>query len=334
MTQRTRYFLVGSGLLVVVGLCTGVVAYYSDSLPGRDGLGPAELSYIPADTSALVYADVRHIMDSQFHQRLRSLLPTGDEKNRLLAETGIDVEHDIDSVVAGFDPTGPAGSTTTGHVALLRGRFKTDDVERVALNHGATIEDYRGVRIVMGAMPAAGASAAATTRTGLAFLEPTLLALGDESGIKQAIDAGATHENVAGNPDLMKFVNGVAHNGDAWIVGRFDTLAKDANLAPGVRDQFGALQWFSMSADVDQTISCRIHAEARDAQSADELRSVVTGMVSAARLVANQDARVDGVLNSIQTSGVGPGIDVSFTVPPEMLDLVTNAAHGTLPHQP
>src|SRR3970040_1914348 len=102
MNQKTRYFLIGSGLVVVVGLCTGLVASYSGQLPGLANAGPAELTYLPSDSSAIAFADVSGIMNSEFREKLRQFIPTGAEKDRLLAETGIDIERDIDTVVAGL----------------------------------------------------------------------------------------------------------------------------------------------------------------------------------------------------------------------------------------
>jgi hypothetical protein len=335
MTQRTRYFLVGSGLFVVVGLCTGLVAYYRGDLPlGRSSAGPAELIYVPADTKGLAYADVHHIMTSQFRQRVRALLPTGQAKNQLLQETGVDVERDIDSVVAGFDGVGPGAA---GHLALLRGRFAADRLEAAARQHGATFEDYRGKRLVVqpeqpGQPAQPGAEGAGQSRHAagaFAFLEPDLIALGDVTSIKHAIDAAAGRDNITGNPEFMKFVAGVAHSGDAWVVGQFDALAGDSRVSPDVRQRLGALKWFAVSADVDQTVTCRVHAEARDAQSAADVRSAVNGMVSAARLMSNEDPRMAAVLNSIQSAGTGPEIDLVFTVPPDVLDLIGSAAHGS-----
>jgi hypothetical protein len=115
MLVRTRYFFVGSALIVAVGLCAGLVAYYGGNLPLRAStIGPAELTYLPSATTGVAYANVRDIMNSEFRRRLSNLLPSGAGKHQLLAETGIDLEEDIDSVVAGFgssgDSAGPPGA--------------------------------------------------------------------------------------------------------------------------------------------------------------------------------------------------------------------------------
>ena len=106
MTQRTRYFLTGSVIVVVAGLATGLVAYYNGGLVLRSSSGPTELAYMPADSTAVAFADVRAIMNSEFRQRLRQVLPTGAEKDKLQAEIGVDIERDIDSVIASFTGDG------------------------------------------------------------------------------------------------------------------------------------------------------------------------------------------------------------------------------------
>lgn len=330
MTHRTRYFLVGSGLIVVVGLCTGLVAYYTGHLPLGAARGPAELSYVPSDTAAIAYADVRHIMDSEFRQRVRALIPAGEGKQQLLAQTGIDVERDIDSVVAAL---GGADGRQQTPIVLVRGRFQPDRIEALARDHGATSEDYRGKRLLMEpalAEPAAlVAGGGQPGPGGLAFLESDLLGFGSVERLKAAIDASATNQSAASTGEIMKLVGGVSMS-DAWVVGRFETLASDGRMAAPMREQLSALQWFSLSADVDQAIMCRVHAEAKDEQSGEQIRSVVNGMLSAARMLTNQDPRVSAALNSVQASGVGSDIDLSFSVPPDIIDLVATAAHGPI----
>ena len=101
MSQRTRYFLIGSCLVLTIGLGTGLVAFYNGSLPmKRSASGLAELAYIPSGAAAVAYADVHAIMSSEFRQKLRQVLPSGEAKDKMLAETGIDLERDIDTVVA------------------------------------------------------------------------------------------------------------------------------------------------------------------------------------------------------------------------------------------
>ena len=66
MTARTRYFVIASLLVLIVGLGTGVVVYYLGvpSLGLLARTGPAELRYLPRDSAVVAYANVRGVMAS------------------------------------------------------------------------------------------------------------------------------------------------------------------------------------------------------------------------------------------------------------------------------
>ena len=138
MSSRTRYFLIGSALVVVVGLCTGLVAYYNGSAAGAARL--PELVYVPADASAVAYADVQHIMTSEFRQKLRAVLTDRGRKDQLMAETGIDIEHDIDHVVAFSEPGGEKHYTG---MVLAAGRFDAGRLERLRASTAGTSRTIR-----------------------------------------------------------------------------------------------------------------------------------------------------------------------------------------------
>lgn len=327
MASRTRYFLIGSALVVVVGLCTGLVAYYSGALPGRN-TAMAEFDYLPENSAAVAFADVRDIMDSGFRQRLRQILPTGENKDRLQAETGIDIERDIDTVVLGLPEQGAANARP---LVILRGRFDAAKIEALAASHGATAEMYRNTRIL--AAPTAG-GADLSGGPSLAFLEAGLLALGDTAAIRQAVDSAATRGGVAGNDDLMRAVTGIQGTGNAWIVGRTTSLSSHPGMPQQVLEHLSAVEWIAVGANVDDGVRAIMRAEARDDQAGEDLRGVINGALSAARLFAGQDARIESALGSFQLAGSGRVVEVSFTAPAEMIDLLQQMRAPTAPTAP
>src|SRR4051812_7729402 len=123
MTTRTRYFVITSLLVLSVGLGTGLLAYYV-GVPGTflvDRDGPEELNYVPRDAAVIAYAEVREIMASDVRQKIRRVVPApGTGQAQFEDQTGINIESDIDRVVASLQPL--AGGTTTGLV-IARGRF-------------------------------------------------------------------------------------------------------------------------------------------------------------------------------------------------------------------
>jgi len=318
MSRRTRYFLLISGLIVVGGLGTGLVAVYSGGLSALRNQHPSEFAYIPDGATAVAYADVRHIMDSEFRQRLRAALPDDKAKDAFLAETGIDIERDIDTVVAGLTPEAMAGG---GPVVLLRGRFDAARVEQAAVKHGATAEEYKGKRLLR------APEGQGDSQTGIAFLESGLVAVGAIDRIKQAIDSAERRQNITSNAELMKLITEVDRSSDAWVAGRLENMPGHQGWPDAVKDQLGAVQWFALSAGVDRAVTAKVRAEARDAKAADDLRGVVNGAISMARMMAGKDAKLSGLLDSIQATGTGTELEVTFTVSPDVIDLMAGQ-HG------
>lgn len=320
MTNRIRYFMIGSTLIVTLGIGTGLVAFYNGELPMLSRrVGPAELAYVPADATGLAYANVREIMNSEFRQRLRQILPTGEGKDELLTETGIDIEHDIDAVVA----ASLVGDKSSQALVIVRGRFDEGRIEALIRQHNGTVEDYKGHRLLNpgAASPNAGGNGPCIT-----FIETGLAALGETAAVKQAIDAAQSHENVTTNSALMKYVSQLDEpQNSAWAVGSFDAVQKQANLPEQVRNSLPAVQWFAVSAHVDGGVSGRLRAEASDDKAAENLRAVVNGAIAAARLVGGKDAKLDALVSSLQLGGTGKNVELGFAVSAQMLDVITGA---------
>src|SRR5262245_14223933 len=103
MTAKTRYFVIVSLLVLGVGLGTGLVAYYVGFPAGAytQAGGPGELQYIPRTATVVAYANVGEIMASELRQKLHAALPMPADGQRELQErTGINIETDIDRIVA------------------------------------------------------------------------------------------------------------------------------------------------------------------------------------------------------------------------------------------
>ena len=319
MNQRTRYFLIGSAFVVVIGLCTGLVAYYGADLVSGRAATP-EFSYLPQDATGVAYVDVQEIMKSDFAQKLRQFLPTGEDKDRLAAELGVDLERDIESVVASTSGDGPQAG-----IVVLRGRFDAAKIEAAAVRQGGSVTEYHGKRLLVNGRapvdsPALGAAGVGPSAAGVAFLETNLIALGQISALHRAIDTGVSHQDITDNPELMKFVSEARQTGDVWAVGRLDAVVPADAMPDQLRAQLPKIRWFALSADVDQALTGSIRAQAIDTAAADELRKVVSGAVAAAKLFAGANPAIASTLNSMQVSGQGSDVQLSFTLTPETLE--------------
>jgi hypothetical protein len=335
MTSKTRYFVIASLLVIGVGLGTGLVAYYvgfpAGAVQGRGG--PAELEYVPRDAAVIAYADVRDVMTSELRQRLRSAIPMPENGQRELEEkTGINIESDIDRVVACLYP-GQDG-TNHGGMVLARGRFDEGKIEQLMREHGAHVEDYKTKRLIVTDETPGRSGAFA-----LAFVEPGFVALGSAAVVKTSVDLHQTGNNpnagiesVTGNEELMNLVRSL-ESGNAWAVGRFDALTSRARLPENVFSQIPAITWFSISTHINGGVRGVLRADTRDEDAANNLRDVVRGFLALGKLQAGSRPEIQAMMQSHELGGTGKTVALWFDVPLQVFDLIDSLKKGLPPVQ-
>lgn len=327
MTKKTRYFLAGSAAILFAGIGTAMVAYYAGGFqPVAASAVASELRYVPAHASVVAYADVRSIMDSELRLRLKAAMP-GQEKGQqeFQEHTGIDIERDIDYVVAAGMP-----GVANGGLVVARGRFNVTQLETLIREHGGQVEEYKGKRLVIGPKSTRDGvelqhHGVSPSHFALAFLEPGLVALGETSAVKAGIDAQMSAQSITANNEMMELVNDIGRGNNAWAVGRFDLMAQQAQLHEKLPAQAAAqlnlVKWFAAAGHINGGISGSLRAEARDEAAGEELRKGVEGLMAFARLAGQADPKAQAIVQSLQVGGRGKGVTLSFTVPAELIEL-------------
>jgi hypothetical protein len=317
MTKRTRLFLMIAAGVLAVGLATGLVASFMGlpalALQGSDG--PDELKYIPSDARVVAYANVRDVMNSELRQRVRQMRPDREgRQDDFEQKTGIDIERDIDEVVAAIG-AGSDEREVENPLVLARGRFDLVRIEGLIREHGGQVVEYKGTRMLTHAdRPRARTLA-------VAFMEPGLVALGSDRAVRDAIDRKAGGENITSNDEVMGLVRDI-DDGNAWAVGRFDAIANRARLPREVANQIPPINWFAASGHVNGGVSGVIRAEARDEQAAQNLRDVVRGFMALAKLQANARPELNAMMDSLQLGGQGRTVSLAFSLPTEVIEML------------
>jgi hypothetical protein len=332
MTTKTRYFVISSLLVMFVGVGSGLVAYYTGFPAGAQSShgGPEELQQVPDGVALIAYADVRHIMSSELRQRIRRAIPAQENGQQVLEnQTGINIETDIDHVVVAVEPEA-AGGSGGAPLVLARGTFNEVKIEALMREHGAKVEEYKGKRLIEASVGKPSDPNAASPENApkhqdltVAFLKPGLVALGSSTMVRRAIDLEHGGASVVNNDEIMTLVRSL-DSGNAWAVGRFDTLRATANLPQGI-GQLPAIKWFSATGTVNDGINGVVSAEADTDDAAKSLRDVVQGFVALATLGAGSKPELKTVVQSLELSGTGKTVALRFSVPGRILDLVTPA---------
>jgi hypothetical protein len=328
MTKKTRLFLFIAGGVLIVGLGTGLLASYMGGLPalavmGSDG--PAELKFVPADAKVVAYANVRDVMNSELRQKVRQLRPDNREPDKFEAETGINIENDIDAVVASM---GVGDGPSENALVIARGRFDQVRIEGLIREHGGQVSQYKGKRMLTHRGDAANQPGRGDMA--LAFVEPGLVAFGTGPAVRQAIDRTQGGTNITDNEEVMGLVRDI-DDGNAWAVGRFEALASRAKLPPEVAKQLPPINWFAASGHVNGGVRGMVRAEANDEAAAQNLRDVVRGFMALARLQSNASPELSTMVNSLELGGDGKTVSLAFSVPSEVIDLIGAATRRPRP---
>jgi hypothetical protein len=322
MSSRTRYFVVVSLVILGAGLTTGLVAYYHGFPVGAARReGPVELQFVPGDAAVIAFANVQEVMASDVRKKLHHAIPENGQQE-LLNATGINLETDIDRVIACMLPNGKPGTHGSGMV-IARGHFDEVRIESLMREHGAEAEDYNGTHLIL-AHEGNGDSLS------VAFLEHGLAAIGSTNLVKNAADLHRTgdHPTVQSateNDELMSLVHTLDSGNNVWAVGRFDALTAQAHLPQDVASRLPAITWFSIGAHIDGGIRGAVRADARDEEAANNLRDVIRGFLALAKMNAGSRPDIQLMMQSLELGGAGKTVSLSFVVPSEVFDAVGGA---------
>ncbi len=345
MTRKTRNFVIASLVVLCAGVGTGLVAYFGLSTSAFTAAGgPDELRFLPSNATLVAFADVHQVMTSELRQKLRTAMPfTGDGQRSFEAETGINIETDIDRVVFGLTPSVDAGDRDgSSALVLARGRFDAVRIESFLRDKGATTEQYKGRTVFTPptrSSPAAPPDATTvppsappeshSTPSALVFLEPGLVGVGSPALVRRAIDLRDGGDSVMASEPIMSRVRDL-ENGNVWAVGRFDALTARASLGQGMMGQLPAITWFSASGQVDSGVRAVLKAETRDDESATGLRDLIRGFMALARMQAGSRPEFQSLFESVQLGGAGQTVTLNIDLTPQTLELLTGAM-GRLP---
>jgi hypothetical protein len=342
MTTKTRYFVIASLLVLGVGLGTGLVAYYVGFPAGaatRAG-GPEELQYVPHDAMVIAFANVQDVMNSQLRQKLLQALPMHEAGQKEFEnQTGINIETDIDRIVASLNPD-PSNSTHPGQgMVLARGRFDEVKIEALMREHGAEVEQYKTKRMVVMTHGREASTGDRHPSFAVSFVEPGFVALGSTPLVRSAIDLHQGGNNpqaglssVTGNDELMTLVRSL-DSGNVWAVGRFDALTSRAHLPDTVTSRLPAITWFAVSGHINGGLRATVRAEARDDEAANNLRDVVRGFMGLAKMQSGSNPSAQLMMQSLELGGTGKTVALSFTVPAEVFDVVGGALGNGFPRK-
>jgi hypothetical protein len=343
MTTKTRYFLFGGSAFLAAGLAAGLAAYYA-GVPVLGALSSETeaLHYVPEEAAVVAFADVHAVMESELRKQIRQMLPEhasaaeADGRRTFEEHTGVNVERDIDHVVAYLLPSAEQEGRDQGLV-LASGRFDQSRIEKLIQDHGGVEETYLGKRFFVRRFEAPNPPVPATGaphEMAVGFVKPDLIGVGTSVALRRAIDLQTGNGlDITRDDEFMNLVRD-SDDGNAWAVGRFDRLVNRSQVPKEIVSRLPPLTYLAASGHVNGGISGRLRAEARDETSAQQLHDVIRGFVALAKMQAGSKPEIATILQSVQLQADGNTVVLSFALPAELIRQFTPPAAPVPPTAP
>jgi hypothetical protein len=234
-----RKVLAGS-LAAVALLVAGWLYFHSQG--AKVGSGEDLLSRLPADSTSVIYVDLRELRTSPFFSQLLAWAPApppDEEYAKFVQATGFDYERDLDRVAIAFSGTAQNPKT----MALAEGRFDQQKIEAYGAHFG-TLKTAAGKTIY--AVPLSQSARTAY----FTFLRDNQVAVcNDASCFFQPAAKNADHEEwrehflrLAGTP-----LFGVMRQ-DSQLLSALSQKGPGGWRSPQLATLFGQLRWISVSA--------------------------------------------------------------------------------------
>jgi hypothetical protein len=264
------------------------------------------------DATVLAGVNVDQAKATPFGQYvLTTLLQTQDQKLQQLATlTGFDPRRDVNELL--LASTSAPGNKTG--LALARGAFDPAKIGAAAQLAGAGAETYSGVSIIEDSQH----------QNGFAFLDSTVVVVGDLANVKAAIDRRAGGPTISAA--LAAQVNQLSAAEDAWAISTVPpaTLKPPAGAAlPGsgvnVQNALQKIQSASAGVKFGSVVVVTGQAQAATPQDASQLGDVLKLFVNMAQMQASQHPEAAALAQSLVVTTQGSTVKITLSLPEDQI---------------
>lgn len=300
---RSRLVVLGSSVVVTVGVLLAMGAIYLSPARAAVGPMPAEGLILPADTRFVVGVDVRRLVQSELYTTSEGRRAMRPEAFADLEErTGLNPERDLDQVVIAGGPSAGSGRRQPG-IVLVSGRFDRYKLSRAieTSGKGVTWKDHEGTTVYM-FREGKGADAAA-------FLDDNTLVFGNQPAVEAAIASRAGGKApLRTNTSLMALLERVKPGSTFWMVGDQSLLSNLPQSIPapggsgGASLQLPAVRNLIVTGDLDPQIAVEATADTADEAAAKNLADVVRGLLALLALQGNQKPELKELASAVSVS--------------------------------
>jgi hypothetical protein len=276
------------------------------------------LNLMMPDAKVLAGVNVDQAKTSSFGQYVLSQVQsqTSSGLQQLTALTGFDPTRDVHELLAATN----GGADSHSGLVAARGSFDGSKFATLATAQGGKIETYAGVTILEDPKG----------EYGVAFLSSAVAVAGDIANVKGAIDRQKSPTSLPAA--VMVQVNNWSLTQDAWAISTVPPSSLQPGpgaipipgVGPGNKGgAFQSIQNASGGVKFGNNVVVTAQVQAGNAQDATNLGDTLKLLASMALLQAKGDANVTALANSLNVSTSDAVLNVSITLPQNMLQEMT-----------
>jgi hypothetical protein len=241
---------------------------------------------------------------------LGQIAPQDQGLQQMAALLGFDPRRDVSELLVAS--TAAAGATG---LAMARGTFDPVKISAAALLDGAKSETYNGINILEDPKQT----------NGVAFLDSTLVVVGDVADVKAAIDRQKTPASL---PSTLSTQVGLwSQTEDAWVVvigpPSLLKLTPGSPQVPGLTGQSGAfstVQQIAGGVKFGTTVALNAQAQTDTAANATVMAGALQFLVNLAQMQTAQNAQAGTLLKSLTVSADGINVNIGLSLPADQFE--------------
>jgi len=290
-------------------LAATLVATSCGVLPAK-AADPRLLGLVMPDAKVLAGVNVDQAKATPFGVYvLGQIAPQDQALQQLATLLGFDPRRDVSELLVAS--TAVSGSTG---LAVARGVFDPAKIAAAALQAGAKSEIYNGINILEDPKQA----------NGVAFLDSTLVVVGDVANVKAAIDRQSTPSLLPGALSSQVAQWSLAE--DAWVVATVSPallkLAPGAPQVPGLSGQsaFATVQRIAAGVKFGSTVALTARAQTDTAENATSMAGALQFLANLAQMQTAQDPQAGMLLKSLTVSAEGVNVNIGLSLPADQFE--------------
>jgi hypothetical protein len=315
-------------MLKRIGLALALLALAS--VPAAAAASPGALALVPDDATTVGYVRVADLRSNPFQLRIfeeTDKMTSDGDAARFLAEAGLDLRNDVDSVVACTSAAAGARGRT---LVFFEGRY---DPERI----GAAL-------VKRGAVPASSAGGdyyrlkegnADREPGALAFLGTDLVAAGNESAVAAALARRASGAaGFSSGTGLGREFHRIDPASTAWVLldvqksHAYRESGGGSGNASGVLAALKSVSFAAMQATVESdALTVKAIGLSDDEETRELLEDSLRGLTAAWRMAAQEkNPELVSAIRKFKVTRDGEGVTIAGTLPGDLIRSMTAEA--------